>query len=204
MGIVDHNTFDNNASGDIVLWGKMLDTSIIEYNHFSVGDNTSYNDGAFIPHAGCSYVLYRNVFEKPAPSGGCSGQFICTYGGLDNENDRRTFMVENEFPRQRGAIGRFKHMCIKGNTSHGGVLSFASIPDVHLLDNKIYRYEGVENLAGQGNCTYAIYKDSLKGEVSGNMVCNVDKAGKETCEEYTEINTPKENGFVPGQCGSTF
>ena len=203
MGIVDHNSFNDNASGDIVLSRYLSDISFIEYNHFDIGQREKYNDGAFIPNAHNSYVLYRNVYAKFATSGGCSGhQLICTYGNRDESNNLKTFVVENEFPRQRVALARYNYMCIKENNFHEGVLAIAGIPNIRLYNNRVEKFEGKNSF--QGMVDYAVYKNSIKGLAAGNVTCTLDESGHEVCEEISSLNEVSEENYMPGRHLSTF
>ncbi|MBQ9818613.1 MAG: right-handed parallel beta-helix repeat-containing protein [Proteobacteria bacterium] len=199
--IIDHNTFNDNRNGDLVLSSKVADTTFIEYNSFSIGDLDRHGDAEFVPWSKNSFILYRNYFAKPAPSGGCSGQLTCTYGSREEDNNVKTFVVENDFPAQRIVLNRYNYMCIKGNVSHEGVISVGGVPNLRLLDNRIEKFS--DNPV-QGKREIAIPKNSVKGIASGNVLCTLDDSGKEVCKEITALNEMKEDEYFPGRFTETF
>ena len=201
VGIVDHNTFLNNAAGDIVLSGHMKDASFIEYNLFDKGNLEKQADGAFIPWSHNSFVMYRNKFGV-SPGGGCSSQLTCTYGGREETNMVKTFIVENDFPRQRIVLNRYNYLCIKNNVSHEGVISLGASPNLRLIGNRVEKYTGKES--AQGDVDYVIPKDSVKGIAYGNVTCKKNESGEKYCDEVTKLNEINEKELYKGINTYTF
>ena len=180
--IVDHNRFENNKGGDIII---DLHDVFIEYNTFSQGNRDRYDDNPFIPRGYSSYIFYRNKVEKFTNSTGCGMQLFCTYH--EPKHDNPSFMVENDLPATRVQLTRHPKVCVKDNVLHEGHLSASGIKQLRLYNNRVEKFT---DSAAEGKLAFSFH--NVRGKSSGNVVCKKED-GNEVCTENTDINKMTEN-----------